>query len=759
MREWNHGASRVHLEPLAGPWTGTVFPTTGARNLALHTMVCDFELPESNLPTAGSAAQPSQLDPALVRRWEQRASGLSGAAFAQHSETLGHLTRAGLLLPAPGLARCDVSVPESARFRAFPVLLSAPGASSDGAEVVLTVVDGDARTEVGRRVLEPGATQFPEAWTVDLSRWAGKRVSVELRSESRASPLYDWVFIGTPEIAGRGSTPRRVIVIGLDTTRPDFFGIHGHSAPTTPELDAFARSSVVFDNAWAPAPRTRPSFRTATTGRWPLDAVCATNIGAAFQKSGWATAGIIANFHLSPGFDFANGFDFWWVDRKALADAQVDRAVTWLEEHREQDSYLFLHIMDPHVPYRPPKPLAAPFLASIPGGPDTTLPRAFNRWDVYAWMREGSLSEQRKATIRGLYEGELAFTSRQLGRFLAAIGALPGSTLIVIHSDHGEELWDHGGFEHNHTLHEELVHALLWVHPPGGVPGGHRVAAPVSLVDLAPTLYGFAGIENSPASDGRSLLPLMRGETGDDDRALPIGFLQYDRERWGVIWKRMKYELVTADGTEELYDLAADPGEHHDIAATSDLEPWRRKLAEVHGIPVGPGLRVEVALQGSAPVTLTLPAGATHAGVLDPEAISAHRANLEFGEKPKKTAADVGDVELSADRRSLMFRPGRVGAGTLYVLFDTAPTRAVSVARAGAELPLDGGAWAAGEHRIRVVPGTVIVPPPGEAARIVACHGRAEASDVSDADLRALEALGYVGEGGVLQPPGHRNDQ
>jgi arylsulfatase A-like enzyme len=606
---------------------------------------------------------------------------------------------------------------------------------------------------VGRRLLEPGASAFPEPWTLDLSAWAGRRVTIELATLPRANPWYDWVFVGTPEIAGRGATPRRVVVIGLDTARADFFGIHGHDRRTTPELDAFARSSIVFDRAWAPAPRTRPSFRTATTGRWPLEAVCATNVGAVFQQRGWATAGLIANLHLSPGFDFADGFDLWWLDRKARADRQVDRALGWLEEHRDQDSFLFLHVMDPHIPYRAPRELVQPFLAAIPGGPDPTLPRTFNRWAVYRWMREGGISEQRKATLRALYEGDLAFTSQQLGRFLQAVESLPGPTLIVIHSDHGEELFDHGGFEHNHTLYEELVRAVLWVRPPGGHAGGHRSRSPVSLADIAPTLYEFAGIADAPPSDGRSLLPAMRGDEGDGERALPLGHLQYDRERWGVVWKGMKYVLVTADGSEELYDLEADPREQENLAATADLTTFRSKLGEAHGIPVGPGFRIEVALAGSAPIRLRLPAEASRAGVLDPESIAQHRANLEFGETPEKTSADVGAVELAADRRSLLFRPGRVGVGTLYVLFDAPPEAAPGVERERAPLPLEAGRWASGDHRIRVAPGTIVIPPPGEAARIVACHGPAEAAGVSDADLRALEALGYVGEGGTLHPP------
>ena len=377
-------------------------------------------------------------------------------------------------------------------------------------------------------------------------------------------------------------------------------------------------------------------------------------------------------------------------------------------------------------------------------------------------MNQGKLTDQSKEHIHSLYEGEYAYTSREMDRFFQAVDALPGKTLIVIHSDHGEEMFEHGGFEHNHTLYQEVVRALLWVRPPGGVDGGYRVQTPVTLADIGPTLYDFAGIQG-PESDGHSLLPLMRGDAkaGHWGRPLPTVYLQYDRERWGVIWQGKKYILTTGDGAEELYDLAADPYEQENLADDVDLQPWREQLAIAHSVPVGPGYRLDVSLAGSEPVTVRLPKKALAADVLDPESIVRNRANLEFGEKPKKTVADVGSVVLAEDGLSFTFTPGRVGEGTLYVLFDGAEAPSGLTVTRGDE-PLGGSdqPWSDGGQRVAFQLGTVVIPPPGEHIRIEQCHGSATAGKGSDAEMKALEALGYVGgaQGDEAKDPGDGHD-
>ena len=337
---------------------------------------------------------------------------------------------------------------------------------SDGAKIGITVIDGEQETVVERRSLVPNTEAFHK-WEVDLSKWGGKSVTVRVNTSPGPDKNadYDYVFFGSPNITGSPIDPnkvRRILVVGLDTTRPDHLGVYGYDKPTSPKIDAWSKSAYVFDRAFNPAPRTRPSFRSSTTGRWPLDAVGATNIGAVFRENGWATSGCVSNIHLNPRFDFDDGFDDWRLDVQANAEQQVDRAIKYFTDNQHRDAYMFLHIMDPHLFYKAPPEYNERFVTD----PDPDLPALFNRWEVVSWQNKGSLSDKRKQHIEQLYDAEIAFTDFHMGRLFEEVNKLPGQTMIIVHSDHGEEFWEHQGFEHNHTLYNELVRAILIVQPP-----------------------------------------------------------------------------------------------------------------------------------------------------------------------------------------------------------------------------------------------------------------------------------------------------
>jgi hypothetical protein len=167
---------------------------------------------------------------------------------------------------------------------------------------------------------------------------------------------------------------------------------------------------------------------------------------------------------------------------------------------------------------------------------------------------------------------------------------------------------------------------------------------------------------------------------------------------------------------------------------------------EAHGIPIGPGWRVRVALEKTdAPLTIELPAPAVTAGVLDPEAIIEHRANIEWGELPKKLPGDVGHVTLSDDKKKVTFAPGPDASGMLYVLFDAPQTAdGAKVALGEKPLPLSpakrGRAWREGKREIIVDPGTIAIPPPTEADRM----GIGPGAEGAAGEMAELCALGYA---------------
>jgi arylsulfatase A-like enzyme len=675
---------------------------------------------------------------ARLQRLEPVRSGLAPTDFVHHHLTIAGDTREGLLLAAPSSLTWRVVVPVGATFEAATAAVTTGLGRSDGARLRLEVVDAVGVHQVAERAVPPGAGAF-EPWTADLSAFGGREVELRLTLDPQGTSDWDLAFVAHPVVVGKraGEPARRVVWIGLDTTRPDHLGLRGYERPTSPNLDAWSHKATVFDAAVAPAPRTRPSFRTALTGRRPLDAVGEPTILARLDQAGFATAGIVANVHLNQRFGFTRGADRWLLDTEARADAQVDRAISWLDDHADRDAALFLHFMDPHLLYDAPPPFRERFVTD----PDPALPRRFTRSTVLSWQRGGQLDDRRKAHIEALHDGEIAFLDAELGRLFSHLDTLPGRTLVIVHSDHGEEFWEHGGFEHNHTLKPEVVDAVLMLRTPGQATG-QRISTPVTLADLVPTVLDQLGME-PVTSDGISLA--AASTTPLPARALDVGHLMYDSERWGVRVDGHTYVLHTGSGREELYDRAADPGEHTDLSASTDLTPYRSALAQAHGLDVGPGWRAQVRLQG-AEVIWDLPVSARSAGVLDPESLRGRRANLVWGETAPVGPDDVATVTLSEDRRRLTLTPGSHGEGTVYVRFDTLVPPGGLIRSGGATGEVLGGPQQAlpGLFGLDVREGTIVVPPVGEAARMRAANAELGGVDATTQGL--LRELGYLEE-------------
>jgi arylsulfatase A-like enzyme len=663
---------------------------------------------------------------AAAERLSPLRSGRAPAEYVRDTVEISGLSLQSLLLPAPASFACPVTISPGSRLR-LSVGLAPPGRHG---------ISGEARLQVALddEILWSGTVRHGEAWrevSVDLPARSG---TLTLQSDPLGEPTWDILAVGNPEIIGPATAdgPRRILLIGIDTLRPDHLGVMGYDRPTSPNLDALAAQSILLTDAVAPAPRTRPSFRTATTGRWPLAAITAPTLGATLTAAGFSTAGIVANVHLSPMLGMSEGYQGWDYHDGDIASSQVDRSLSWLKSHRDEDSFLFVHFMDPHVFYLAPGRYRDRFTGGLsPGG----ISDRFNRWDIASRAEVAPLTAEEQAFITARYDGELAWLDAQLARLIRGALALPGETLLILHSDHGEELWEHGGFEHNHSLYREVIGAMLWIRPPGGWSGGpHRIDAAASLADIAPTLYDLLDLPDPPPTDGTSLMPLL-SDTPDTellaalhDRPLPLGHMMFDTERWGVIQGDGKYILHTDSGREELYDHAADPDEQVDLAGDRDLTPWRAALSAATGWPVEEGWRIRLS-ELQAPVTLTFPAPLREVGVIDPEAASPRRANLEWGEIPPIRPDDVATLTLSADRTVLTITPGPAPTGTLYLLGPDRLTRARTE---------DGEAVGDG-HRdrvLRIEAGTVIVPRDSEAARLTAL--------VDPESWDALRAMGYV---------------
>ncbi len=673
-------------------------------------------------------------------------SGLSPAEFASTSHNHDRQHRPGLFLPGGATAEFTASLPAKGSLRFGLALLQDPltgAVKGDGLDLRISL-DG-VEVWKGRVEAKPGHADQTVVLPEGLARTG------RLRFESLAGPTDegDHLVVTAPYVVNTAAgSPRRILVVGIDTLRWDTLSANGYEHSTSPELDQWLAQSVQFTNAWAPAPRTKPSFRTAFTGRFPTNAAGARTIAEVLAPEGFVTGGVVANVHLVPRFHFNDGMDFWEYENGAKGTVQVDRALAHLKAHQNEDTFTFVHIMDPHTFYNAPAFYKRQFDADLER--PSQLRQQFNRWQIYGLMKKRRLGSEAKEWIRAQYDAEVAYTSHEVSRLLAEVEKLPGETLTILHSDHGEEMWDHGAFEHNHSLYNELVHVELAVRPPGGWAGAPKVSDNVGLVDLAATIFDFAGVpaERRPPTDGQSLRPLIDPAAAAGraaltaqlfSRPLPLGHLRYSRDRWGVVYQKYKYILHSATGNQELYDLSADPLEENNLSSKADalsLGQMRDALSKATGWPVLPGFRIRV---GPTPTvtTLTFKAPIRSASVMNPELNEEVRANLEWGETPKTLPTDIGVVVVSADRKTVTFTPGpRPLGGTLYLQCDAEPCPAGTLQMGSVTTPFQA-ATSAGGTLYAIQPGWILVPSDSH-------DDLKDQQAVTSAETDQLEALGYL---------------
>ena len=386
--------------------------------------------------------------------------------------------------------------------------------------------------------------------------------------------------------------PRPVILITVDTLRPDFLSQARRDGAVTPTMDALFEDSVVFRSARSSAPWTKPAVATIVTGLSPLVHGTtnrrvrlpeeAHTLAEHMRDAGYTTAGMGLNVHLEPYFGFAQGFDqYWFPVRREWGDslgskvlgaldparypalfptteALADVAVRWLEDNRDRDFFLWIHFLDPHWPYEPPAEYVPP---REPGQ------RIGARWGDHETVTEVQagtykLGEEDQARVRALYRGEIEYVDAELARVIAKLRELGlyDQALIVFTSDHGEEFWEHGRFEHGHTLYDEVLRVPLAFKLPGNEQHA-PVDTAVGTEALTPTLLELCNIEAQHPLSAGSLVRFWNasGNTESED-ALAAGTYYYNEKRM-LLSGDLKLIVDHATGRVEVYDLGQDPGE------------------------------------------------------------------------------------------------------------------------------------------------------------------------------------------------------
>ena len=491
-------------------------------------------------------------------------------------------------LPAgpPALHRFAVEVAEGARLT-FACAVAPRFHDRPGVEFFVKVRDGGREDTVWTLLLDPLTRREHRRWVTaaaDLGRYAGRRVELILDShgyEETGEPAR--AVWGTPGITAPGAEAPLVVVYLVDTLRADHTGPYGYSRPTTPHLDVFARDAVVFEQAIVHASWTKPSVASIFTSllpgqhravqlRDPLDSSL-TTLAEMLQAKGYATGAAIANsviYGAQSAFD--QGFDFFaglhgeddQPSKLVGAEVVVDAALSWLEARRGFPTFLYVHTMDPHVPYAPPPPFDRMFEPHpVPGHPGQDP-----RTDYQEPLDRERLVAQ--------YDGDVAYGDQEFGRFVKGLKdlGLYDRALVVFLSDHGEEFLDHGQWLHGRSVFDELVRVPLIAKFPGGKGAGRRASPQVQAVDVLPTVLENEGLPVPAGLAGRPLQHVLAGRAEKTPALSEIshrGIVAH-----GVRTEADKYVRRFSPERDELYfDLRADPGERTSLL---DRRPERVRL-------------------------------------------------------------------------------------------------------------------------------------------------------------------------------------
>jgi arylsulfatase A-like enzyme len=393
---------------------------------------------------------------------------------------------------------------------------------------------------------------------------------------------------------------RGVVLISIDTLRRDHVGAYGYPKPTTPRLDALAKQGLLAEDAVSTSSWTLPAHLSMLTsvdpgahggvdGRHEFNRKVDT-LPAALRKAEYATQAVTSHLYVSNVFGVGEGFDHLDFHQERKATDVADKAIALLERLGDRRFFLFLHFYDPHWHYDPPEKTRRLFDSGYQG-------KLTGLWQDFKEKTRANTTPQELQHLLALYDGEIRYTDDEVGRVLDHLKAsgLERNTLVVVTSDHGEEFLEHGSWEHQKTLYEEVIRVPLIVKGPGVEP--QRVHAQASLLDVAPTILAWAGQPPLPLQQGKSLLaPYGERESyGETDHTVDGTrklFLRAGEGRWKAIVS------LDATGTkvkgEEWFDLAADAQETKNARPRADVAEaitaraiarWRDARSQGQGSP------------------------------------------------------------------------------------------------------------------------------------------------------------------------------
>jgi arylsulfatase len=509
--------------------------------------------------------------------------------------------RDAILLPAGSSLVVPVRVPEHS---ARPVLRFSVGLLPEavgGAAHDLTIRAEFRDARQGPFPL--GSVQVPGD---DVDPWSEVRLSLDevaghagellfsarLAAGSEETEGVAAALLATPLIEPAEAPPEslNVLLVGVDTLRPDHLSAYGYQRPTTPHLEDLAQHGILFTEARSQAPWTLPSFASILTSHYPSShgaglggrghwTPLRTDLPALAEvvgSAGWETVGVVSNTFLEPKYGLDRGFQSYrWQPSSESASRDAMVVADFVRRHRVTPWLLFWHIMDPHLPYdSPPEQLtrfADPeyhgrFAAEgmVPYGAVAGRDRSAGE-SACGPPPMPDLSAPDRRFVNDCYDAEVAETDAAVGAVLQALrdSGQWQRTLVVVTADHGEGLGDHGHYHHGYTLFDDQVRVPLIIRRPGDREG-RVVERLAGGIDILPTIVGALGLDPPPGGQGIDLLADSRARRDGLVLELP----SYDSSPLkAVVASGFKYLSDPQEPARALFDLGSDPGERLDVAA------------------------------------------------------------------------------------------------------------------------------------------------------------------------------------------------
>ena len=385
-----------------------------------------------------------------------------------------------------------------------------------------------------------------------------------------------------------------VILVSIDTLRPDHLGCYGYSRPTSPNIDGFVPETAFFSTVVAQAPSTAPSHASMFTSHLPsrhgalvtkkqgISPKVAT-LAEILKERGLITGSFNGGGQLGKVFGFSRGFD----EHKAYAGVnygdeilavRIEEAIRWLNRNKGRQFFLFLHTYEVHAPYAPSDEFAAYFAADYKG----QLPKRIDQ-KLINRINKGKLklSKDDRDQMVNLYDSEIRQMDSGFSRLIAYLKAqgLYDSSMIILTSDHGEEFGERGRMGvHSYTLYDELLRVPLMIKFPHGHFAGSRIDAQVRSIDIAPTILDVLGRPVPRSFEGQTLIDALAGRpfaefalSQKDSKALKISTSVRSKR-----WKTHKARL---------FDMEKDAGETRDVkeqepAVFEKLQKIRREVIQ-----------------------------------------------------------------------------------------------------------------------------------------------------------------------------------